>query len=217
VVSSIFFYLLLFFIFLAYSQPSQIGCLPYFHTWTKAHIDNRKKFIKQQYLPPNVYIIQWTLAHRRLTWFLSLRHPSKFQSVSRLHLVTAATSFNGSQPNIAGYLAVSWAVTLYIHFWRLLPRNGILPGAKITLRPSLALSYIGSVTARHWSSWRQLNFAALSRGRHLYSAGRPSRWASAHILVCSRPSHFQGVSWRPLFPPSYFTKNCPAWGLLLRC
>ena len=25
--------------------------------------------------------------------------------------------------------------------------------------------------------------AALNRGRHLYSAGRPSRWASAHILV----------------------------------
>jgi len=25
--------------------------------------------------------------------------------------------------------------------------------------------------------------AVLSRGRHLYSAGRPSRWASAHILV----------------------------------
>jgi len=25
--------------------------------------------------------------------------------------------------------------------------------------------------------------AAMNRGRHLYSAGRPSRWASAHILV----------------------------------
>ena len=25
--------------------------------------------------------------------------------------------------------------------------------------------------------------AALNRGRHLYSAGRPSRWASVHILV----------------------------------
>ena len=25
--------------------------------------------------------------------------------------------------------------------------------------------------------------AALNRGRHLYSAGRPSRWALAHILV----------------------------------
>jgi len=27
--------------------------------------------------------------------------------------------------------------------------------------------------------------AALRRGRHLYLAGRPSRWASAHILVFS--------------------------------
>ena len=32
---------------------------------------------------------------------------------------------------------------------------------------------------------RQPNFAALNRGRHLCSAGRPSRWALAHILVFS--------------------------------
>ena len=56
-----------------------------------------------------------------------------------------------------------------------------LSGAKCTLRPSLAFSYIGSVTARHSSSRRQPNFATLNRGRHLYSAGRPSRWALAHI------------------------------------
>ena len=31
------------------------------------------------------------------------------------------------------------------------------------------------------SSGRQPNFAAWNRGRHLYSAGRPSRWALAHI------------------------------------
>ena len=37
------------------------------------------------------------------------------------------------------------------------------------------------ITARHSSIGRQLNFAALNRGRHLYSAGRPSRWALAHI------------------------------------
>jgi len=37
--------------------------------------------------------------------------------------------------------------------------------------------------ARYSSSGRQPNFAVLNRGRHLYSAGRPSRWASAHILV----------------------------------
>ena len=38
--------------------------------------------------------------------------------------------------------------------------NGILPGAKFTLRPSFAFSYIVSVTARHSSSGRQPNFVA---------------------------------------------------------
>ena len=47
------------------------------------------------------------------------------------------------------------------------------------------LSRLGSVTARHSSSERQPNFAALNRGRRLYSTGRPSRWALAHILVAS--------------------------------
>jgi len=45
------------------------------------------------------------------------------------------------------------------------------------------VSRLCSVTARHSSSGRQPNFAALNRRRHLYSAGRPSRWALAHILV----------------------------------
>jgi len=43
-----------------------------------------------------------------------------------------------------------------------------------------------------WSVWvlapesrrEERNFAALNRGRHLYSAGRPSRWALAHISNC---------------------------------
>jgi len=91
------------------------------------------------------------------------------------------------------------ATTLYIHFRRLLPPDRILPSAIFTLRPSLAFSYIVSyctyvgVTARHSSSGHQSNFAAwykewnklpnFRRGRHLYLAGRPSRWASAVILV----------------------------------
>ena len=45
------------------------------------------------------------------------------------------------------------------------------------------VSRLGSVTARHSSIGRQPNFAALNRGRHLYSPGRPSRWALVHILV----------------------------------
>jgi len=35
---------------------------------------------------------------------------------------------------------------------------------------------------RHSSSGRQPNFASLKRGCHLYSAGRPSRWALAYIV-----------------------------------
>jgi len=45
-----------------------------------------------------------------------------------------------------------------------------------------AYSYIGKVTARQSCSGHHPNFAAFSRGRHIYSAGRPWRWASAHIL-----------------------------------
>ena len=45
------------------------------------------------------------------------------------------------------------------------------------------LSRLDGVTARYSSSGRQPKFAALNRGRHLHSAGRPSRWALAHILV----------------------------------
>jgi len=45
------------------------------------------------------------------------------------------------------------------------------------------VSHLGSVTAWHSSNGRQPNFAASNRLRHLYSAGQPSRWALAHILV----------------------------------
>jgi len=90
---------------------------------TRARIDNRKKLVKQQYLPH--MSLQYS-EHRPTSGsgrFVSLGHPRKFQLVSRL----------------------------------------------------------ASVTARHSSSGRQPNFVALNRGRHLCSAGRPSRWALAHI------------------------------------
>ena len=89
-----------------------------------------------------------------------MMHSSKFHLVSSLGFVTAPTSLNDSQQNFARCLAVSWAGTLYIHFWGLLPPNKILPAAEFTLRPSLAFSYIGSVTARHSSSGRQPSFVA---------------------------------------------------------
>ena len=85
---------------------------------TKAHIDNRKKLVKQ------LHVLHMSPQYGELRptgswdWSGSLRHPCKFQRVSRL----------------------------------------------------------GSVTAQHL-------VVALNRGRHLCSAGRPSRWALAHILV----------------------------------
>jgi len=51
--------------------------------------------------------------------------------------------------------------TIYT-FWGALASNGILPGAKFTLRPSLAFFYIGSITAWHSSSGRQPSFAMWS-------------------------------------------------------
>jgi len=45
-------------------------------------------------------------------------------------------------------------------FLGLLPPDGILLRAKFTLRPSLAFSYFGSVTAQHSSIGPQPNFAA---------------------------------------------------------
>jgi len=49
--------------------------------------------------------------------------------------------------------------TIY-SFPGLLPRNGILPGVKFALRPTVALSYIVRVAARHSSSGHQPNFVA---------------------------------------------------------
>jgi len=90
-------------------------------------------------------------------------HPSKFEQVSRLGFVTAATSLTGGPPNLAPCLAVSCACTIYIHFrgGGLLLPGGILPGAKFTWRPSLAFSYIGSVTA--WHSFFEQRTAARQR------------------------------------------------------
>jgi len=71
------------------------------------------------------------------------------------------------------------------------------------------VSRLGGISARHSSSGHEPSFAALSTGRHLYSTGRPSRWALAHIIVYSvkvyvpldrkwsfRRRSYQPISWR---------------------
>ena len=44
--------------------------------------------------------------------------------------------------------------------------------------------------------------AALNRGRHLYSRGRPSRWALAHISSILWPTHTNHKTWRMANPVS---------------
>ena len=131
---------------------------------TKALLSIGRKLVKQQYLlhmssqydelrPINIWNRLASLVHGT---------PIYFNGFVTLGFVTAPTSLSRAQPNFAQCLAVSWGGTLYIyiHFWGLLPHKGILPGAKFTLRPSLAFSYIGSITAWHLSSRRQPNLAA---------------------------------------------------------
>jgi len=184
---------------------------------TKACIDNREKLVKRQYLLHMLSQYGELRPTRGWDRFVSLGYPSKFQRVSRFGFVTASTSLNGIQPNFARCFAVFWAGTLYT-FSGVMPRNGILPDATFTLRPSLALCYFGSVTARHSSSGRQPNFAALKRGRHLYSAERPLKVFSDRFLSrranCGKlkgPSVRQNL--RALFP----TQAYSCWATLISC
>jgi len=118
----------------------------------------RKKLLKQQYLLHT--FSEYGRLRPTTGWdpFGSFGHPSTFQWASRFGFITAATSLSGRQQNFAGYLAIFWAGTLCMHFWGSCPLTEFLPAATFTLHPSLAFSYIGSITARHSSSGRQPNF-----------------------------------------------------------
>jgi len=120
-----------------------------------------------------------------------------------------------------GHLLGWYSGTLYIHFWGFFAPGRILPGAKITLHPSLVFFYIGSVTAGHSSSrlsqtlrrGTRMELSNFRRGRHLYSAGQPLCWGISphssfcfivslgflvHILFCVRCNFFHTIlsDWR---------------------
>ena len=62
--------------------------------------------------------------------------------------------------------------------------------------PSYTFNGFRVLAAFAWqsSSERQPNFAPLNRGRHLCSAGRPSRWALTHISsLLLFPTSFHGI------------------------
>jgi len=77
----------IFLFFLAYSQPSQIGCVPYFHTWCglSANLGCRTETCCIMRLAENTYLHHMSAQHGELQptsgWdrFVSLGHPSKLQ------------------------------------------------------------------------------------------------------------------------------------------
>jgi len=112
----------------------------------KAYIDNRKKFVKWQYLLHR--FSQYDELRPTNGWDLlaSLGHPSKFQRVLRLGFVTAPTSLNRGQPNFARCLAVSCAGILYIHFWSSCPLTEFCQ-----LQNSPCVQVLHSPTLEQWA------------------------------------------------------------------
>jgi len=105
-----------------------------------------KKLLKQQYLlhmSPQYGELRPTNG-----WdgFISLGHPSKFQWVSHLAFVTAATSLSRGQPNCTMFGRLLGWYTMYT-FSKALAR-----WRNFAWRPTFAFSYIGSVTAQHSTS-----------------------------------------------------------------
>ena len=87
---------------------------------------------------------------------MGLGHPCKFQQVSCLGFVAAPRLLSRGQPTLLN-VSPSSGLVHYIQFRQLLSPNGILLGVKFTLRPTLAFSYIGSITAQPLSNERQPN------------------------------------------------------------
>ena len=142
--------------------------------------------------------------------FVSLGHTSKCQRVSRLAFVTAATSLTRGQPNFARCLAVSWLVHYIYTFGGSCPLTEFCPVQNSLC--SMSKSCVRLYWQRYCTALQQRLLSArlcgvvqgmelrnFRRRRHLYSAGRPSRWASAHILVmvalCNRPNHYIFALW----------------------
>jgi len=118
--------------------------------------------------------------------------PANFNGFRIFASFTAPISLNGGQPYFARCLAVFFAIVHYIHiFGGSWPLTGFFQvqihfAFKYLRYPILAALLHG---IEQWASAKLcgvvqgMQLRNFRRGRHLYSAGRPSRWASAHILV----------------------------------
>jgi len=163
----------------------------YFQSSQLRHLSTiRNKPVKQQYLP---HVFPQYGGHRPTdSWdrFGSLGYHSKFQRVSRLGLVTAATSLTGDQPNLARRLVVSLAGTLFIQFWGLLPLMEFCQVQSSLSVSSLAFSYNGSVNARHSSTGVSQNLQRATKKERNYGTFTEGARALTGYHVGHRPTFY---------------------------
>ena len=139
---------------------------------TKARIDNRKKLLNiniSSTCPHNmVNFGQLEAKVVSLVWGT----PANFNGfrvlaslLQRRRLTEASQTLHGVWP--------SPGLVHYIHTF----------GGSCPVTEFCQVQHSLCVQVLRFPSGCQPKFVTLSRGRHLYSAGRPSRWALAHILV----------------------------------
>jgi len=124
----------------------------------------------------------------------SLRHPSKFQRVSRLGF---ALLQRRRSPKANQTLHDAWPSPGLVHYIYMYIIGGSCPltefrhvqnslCVQVLHSPILAALLHGTPAAglaKLCGVVQEMELRNFRRRRHLYSAGRPSRWASAQILV----------------------------------
>ena len=157
---------------------------------TKACIHNRKNLLNSN--------ISSTCSHNMVNFgpltaesgWRVLRHPGKFQWVSRLGFVTVPTSLNGGQPNFALCLAVSWSGTLFIHFWGCCPwRNSARCKIHFASKSCVLLNWQGYWTLQHSGTGRQPNYGVVQGMEWNYGTFAPRHFQQRAPLV------FPGWPW----------------------
>jgi len=136
--------------------------------------------------------------------------PQQISTCSRLGFVTASTSFTGGQPNstmfsrLLGWYTIYTFSGAFTSWWNFATCNIHFASKSCVLlywqHYCMALDQWAS--AKLCSVIQGMELRNFRRGRHLYSAGRPSRWASAHIRVCHnwQLHNFRTTnSWTPVF------------------
>ena len=186
------------------------------------------KNVKQQYLLHMSHnMANFGPLTAEICWWV-LFTPANFNGFRVLpSLLQRNRSPRGGQPNFARCLAISWAGTLYIHFRGLLsPLTEFCPVQYSlyvqVLRSSILAALLHGTPAAGVSQtlWRGTGteLRKFRRGRHLYSAGRPSRWASAHsvvlVLFVLLPSLFRNVFYVKTTILHSFLQNDAIWNVL---